>query len=81
MIFAKGALDAAAKIHIELIQNVFRLPMRFFDVTPIGRIIGRFSNDINGIDNYIPPTLQMIFRNVVVVGNACYFGDQMPSAG
>lgn len=69
--FATGTLNAANRIHANLIKNVFRLPMRFFDVTPTGRIIGRFANDINGVDNSLPQTFLSISRNIMVVCKTC----------
>lgn len=58
MIFAMATLEAASKIHKCLLRNMLRLPMVFFDTTPVGRILGRFSGDIHGVDNSLPNTLQ-----------------------
>ncbi|XP_066253825.1 multidrug resistance-associated protein 1-like isoform X2 [Euwallacea similis] len=52
--FARGTTSAATKLHELLMGTVMRLPMAFFDVTPIGRILARFSNDIRGIDLRLP---------------------------
>ncbi|XP_071961483.1 ATP-binding cassette sub-family C member 9-like [Antedon mediterranea] len=41
---------AAQKLFINLLRNVINVPVRFFDVTPIGRILNRFSNDTQVID-------------------------------
>lgn len=43
---AFGAITAARKLHENLLMNILRSPMSFFDTTPIGRIINRFSKDI-----------------------------------
>lgn len=37
-----------------LLNNVMRLKMEFFDTTPIGRVLARFSNDIFAVDVVIP---------------------------
>jgi len=50
----KGALKAATKYHKDMILSILRSPLTFFDVTPNGRIINRFSGDISQIDDGIP---------------------------
>ena len=42
--------SASRLIHEKLLQTVLFLPVSFFDVTPVGRIINRFSQDIATID-------------------------------
>lgn len=63
MLFAIATLRAAAKIHQCLLENTMRLPTVFFDTTPIGRILARFSSDINGVDGMLPMTFQMVLNN------------------
>ena len=45
---------AAQIIHSRLLYNILRSPMSFFDTNPTGRIINRFSSDIDAIDQMIP---------------------------
>ncbi|KAL7026259.1 hypothetical protein ACKWTF_013819 [Chironomus riparius] len=52
--FAFGAIRAARNLHNRLLANILRLPMAFFDTTPLGRIVNRFSRDTDMIDSYIP---------------------------
>ena len=50
-----GALLSAARLlHSHLMSNVIRLPMSFFDTTPLGRTINRFSKDVDTLDNTMP---------------------------
>ena len=60
-------LRGSKKLHDEMAQAVLRSPMQFFETTPIGRILNRFSNDIYKIDEVIPRTFSMFFRNCVQV--------------
>ncbi|XP_019762197.2 multidrug resistance-associated protein 1 [Dendroctonus ponderosae] len=63
LIFTKGTMFAATKLHNFMLKNVLRLPMAFFDTTPSGRILSRFSNDIIGIDLRLPMTFTVFFQN------------------
>ena len=45
------SLRASRRLHDRLVERVMRAPLAFFDTTPIGRIVSRFSKDIYSIDN------------------------------
>jgi ABC-type multidrug transport system fused ATPase/permease subunit len=45
-----GSYLASKKIHEELLDSVLGGTVRFFNTTPLGRIINRFSKDIDTID-------------------------------
>ena len=55
---ATGAIFASQLIHKQLLVNILRLPMSFFDTTPSGQILNRFSKDINIIDETIPRSIR-----------------------
>ncbi|XP_014273818.1 multidrug resistance-associated protein 1 [Halyomorpha halys] len=63
-----GAANAGVRIHILLLSNIFHSPMSFFDTTPQGRILSRFSKDIDVIDDNIPENLQelLMFLSAVI---------------
>lgn len=67
VIYAIATLAAATKIHNCLLEKTLRLPMTFFDVTPVGRILGRFSSDISGVDSMLPGTFQNVLSNILRV--------------
>ncbi|NXK95917.1 MRP3 protein, partial [Formicarius rufipectus] len=56
---AMGGINAARSLHAALLENKFHSPQSFYDTTPTGRIINRFSKDIYVIDEVIPPTILM----------------------
>ncbi|NXC45150.1 MRP3 protein, partial [Penelope pileata] len=56
---AMGGINAARTLHAALLENKFHTPQSFFDTTPTGRIINRFSKDIYVIDEVIPQTILM----------------------
>jgi len=51
---AFGSMVASRNIHSGLLSQVMRCPMSFFDTTPLGRIVNRFSKDIDIVDTNIP---------------------------
>ncbi|XP_040531149.1 ATP-binding cassette sub-family C member 2 isoform X1 [Gallus gallus] len=54
-----GAMRASRIVHEQLLSNILRVPMSFFDTTPTGRIVNRFAKDIFTVDETIP----MSFRS------------------
>uniref|UniRef100_A0A8B9G8C7 Canalicular multispecific organic anion transporter 1 n=1 Tax=Amazona collaria TaxID=241587 RepID=A0A8B9G8C7_9PSIT len=56
---AYGAVRASRVMHQQLLGNILRAPMSFYDTTPMGRIVNRFAKDIFTIDETIP----MSFRS------------------
>ena len=49
-----AGLNVGRKLHNIMIAYVFRAPINlFFDVTPIGKILNRFSKDLSVIDEQI----------------------------
>ncbi|KAM8974245.1 ATP-binding cassette sub-family C member 9 isoform 2-T2 [Pelodytes ibericus] len=56
-------LTAATNLHDNLLKKIILAPIRFFDTTPLGLILNRFSADTNIIDQHIPPTLESLTRS------------------
>ncbi|KAL9925478.1 multidrug-Resistance like Protein 1 isoform 4-T6 [Glossina fuscipes fuscipes] len=49
-----GALHAATVLHQNLLLNILRMSLQFFDTTPVGRILSRFSKDLESVDQTLP---------------------------
>ncbi|KAF9393978.1 hypothetical protein CPC16_000531 [Podila verticillata] len=48
-----GSIRASRSLYEELLVSIVRAPIRFFDTTPVGRIINRFSKDFEVIDGHM----------------------------
>ncbi|THH08344.1 hypothetical protein EW145_g2759 [Phellinidium pouzarii] len=59
-----ASLQASRKLFRAMLARLIRAPSRFFDVTPLGRILNRFTTDMNVVDS----TLQHSARNALVGG-------------
>ncbi|KAK9710865.1 Transporter of the ATP-binding cassette (ABC) [Basidiobolus ranarum] len=55
-----GSLKASLFIHSKLMSTILHAPMRFFDVTPVGRIMNRFSKDIEIVDQEISVSAEIL---------------------
>ncbi|KAF9984323.1 hypothetical protein BGZ75_004117 [Mortierella antarctica] len=51
----KGSIDASRLIHRRLLSQILNSPVRFFDTTPLGRIMNRFTKDIETVDQEVAP--------------------------
>ena len=48
-------LKAAENLHSKMTLATIKAPVKFFDSTPAGRILNRFSKDIGSMDDVLPP--------------------------
>ncbi|KAG7051310.1 ABC transporter transmembrane region [Colletotrichum scovillei] len=62
------SIEASRKLHERMANAIFRSPMSFFDTTPTGRILNRFSSDIYRVDEVLARTFNMLFVNAARSG-------------
>jgi ABC-type multidrug transport system fused ATPase/permease subunit len=48
-----AGLRAAKLLHARMLRRLLGAPSSFFDVTPVGRIVNRFSSDMEQVDNQL----------------------------
>lgn len=66
-----AGLRGSKILHNKMLTRIFQAPMSFFDTTPVGRILNRFSRDIDTLDSTIRFNLRMLimqfFRSIVAL--------------
>lgn len=61
------SISGSKYLHEIMLNSVLRAPMQFFETTPIGRILNRFSNDIYKVDEQLFRVFGMFFSNIIKV--------------
>lgn len=54
-------LRGARLLHVTMLRRIIQAPMRFFDTTPVGRVLNRMSSDTAAIDSNLPSKVQILF--------------------
>ncbi|KAI3644541.1 hypothetical protein MP228_010705 [Amoeboaphelidium protococcarum] len=67
LIWVFCAIRSSTVLHEDLYNAVVRSPMAFFDTTPLGRIVNRFSKDIYTVDEVLPRSWNSFFRTMFSV--------------
>ncbi|XP_050979758.1 ATP-binding cassette sub-family C member 3 isoform X1 [Labeo rohita] len=73
---AYSMLKAAHSTHLHMLHAILRAPQAFFEATPSGRVLNRFSKDVDTIDSVIPDNIDIWMRtfwytvNVLIVCSA-----------
>uniref|UniRef100_A0A4W5NUC7 ATP-binding cassette sub-family C member 5 n=1 Tax=Hucho hucho TaxID=62062 RepID=A0A4W5NUC7_9TELE len=67
LVFVKCTVRAASVLHNKLFHRLLLSPMRFFDTTPLGRILTRFSRDMDEVDIRLAMQAEMLLQNMTLV--------------
>lgn len=65
LLLQKMGQDIIYEIRNDLFRHTESLTMRFFDITPVGKIVTRLTNDVEAINEVFSNILVKLFRNVV----------------
>ncbi|KAK2848887.1 hypothetical protein Q5P01_008721 [Channa striata] len=67
LVFVKCTVKASSVLHDKLFRRVLLSPMQFFDTTPLGRILTRFSRDMDEVDVRLTMQAELMLQNLTLV--------------
>ncbi|OQV17406.1 Multidrug resistance-associated protein 1 [Hypsibius exemplaris] len=67
LLMAYGQIRASRNLHQNMLARILRAPMAFFDTTPLGRIVNRFSKDVDTVDAGLPECIRMFLNCLFMV--------------
>jgi ATP-binding cassette subfamily B protein len=59
--------DVIFRLRQELFGKIHSLSLRFFDITPVGRIVTRVTNDVETLNEFFSTILVTMVKNVVLI--------------
>ncbi|KAG0033926.1 Multidrug resistance-associated protein 1 [Podila clonocystis] len=78
--YSVARIRASEILHTEFLSKIMRLPMSFFDTTPLGRILNRLSGDIATVDERIPnKMIQSLYFGVAVTSTLLLISFTTPT--
>ncbi|KAG0025021.1 hypothetical protein BGZ82_010268, partial [Podila clonocystis] len=66
-LLAIAVIRTTREMHSQAFDKVLHAPLSFFDTAPMGRILNRFSKDVDALDNILWMTLNDIFYTLLAV--------------
>lgn len=77
--FYSNCIRSGRLFFSQMLHSVFRTPIDFFHINPHGRIMNRFSKDMNLIDEMLPATMFDFFQCLLmIVGSIAITGYVFP---
>jgi ATP-binding cassette subfamily C (CFTR/MRP) protein 1 len=64
ILLANHRLGTSTLLHSKLLKQTLGAPVAFFDVTPLGRILNRFSSDMLTIDEELSQTINQVLNSL-----------------
>ncbi|KAM3826734.1 multidrug resistance-associated protein 1-like isoform 1-T1 [Vipera latastei] len=71
MAVSVGGIFASRRLHLNLLHNILRCPVSFFEQTPSGNLVNRFSKEMDIIDSTLPQIIKMFMGSLFNVLGAC----------
>ncbi|KAJ2802822.1 hypothetical protein H4R21_002273, partial [Coemansia helicoidea] len=70
LLWTRCSIRASTNIHQGMLTGTLRSPMAFFDVTPMGRVLNRFSSDLQRCDEMLPRSVSSMVSTMISVVSA-----------
>lgn len=68
LLITLSGVKASSCFHSKMLDSVLRAPMEFFETNPKGRILNRFSKDVDAVEWTLPWTFGILLRQDVFFG-------------
>ncbi|XP_075556540.1 ATP-binding cassette sub-family C member 2-like [Dermacentor variabilis] len=82
LFLALGFRRVSSQMHREMVRRVLSSPVRFFDATPRGRVLNRFSTDLDNVDTRLFLAAKQVMQALpVAVAKITVTGLQSMTAG
>ncbi|MGZ6290547.1 MAG: ATP-binding cassette domain-containing protein, partial [Bdellovibrionota bacterium] len=72
LFWLERGMAAGRDLHTSMLRSVLRAPIRFFDSTPIGRILQRFSRDVESVDTQLQWSFELTVRCLMNITTALF---------
>jgi ATP-binding cassette subfamily C (CFTR/MRP) protein 1 len=73
ILFGLCTLASNKKLHDDMVLGIIRSPLTYFDVTPTGQLINKFSNDLGILDHSVNQQMlvliNMLSMLIIIVAN------------
>ncbi|OQV19026.1 Multidrug resistance-associated protein 1 [Hypsibius exemplaris] len=67
LVLALCCVKASQRLHTAMLHQLLRAPMHFFETTPAGRILNRFSKDLDTLDMQLPANFKMWLNGLFIL--------------
>jgi len=72
LFWLERGIAAGRDLHDLMLGSVLRAPLRFFDSTPMGRILQRFSRDVEAVDVQLQWSFELTVRCVINIATSLF---------
>ncbi|RZA09796.1 MAG: ATP-binding cassette domain-containing protein [Proteobacteria bacterium] len=72
LLWLERGIAAGKRMHNDMLRSVLKAPLRFFDATPVGRILQRFSRDVEAVDIHLQWSFEITVRCLVNIATALF---------